>query len=246
MILITGGSGRLGTALRFNFPDAALPPRSELDITDHFSVDAYVKTFRPSMVIHAGAFTDVALAEKERAQCWRVNVTGTRNVVESLALHVPKCHLIYISTACVFSGLEGDYTEDSIPDPRNFYGLTKLIGEFIVQRMAFHLVVRTNFVECGPWPYPRAFVDRFGTYLYAHDVGAALRELVDTRSQGLIHVAGMDRMSMFELARLTTPHVGTMTMAGTRIPLTVDMTLRSVKGRAYQLTLRRTCGSELL
>jgi dTDP-4-dehydrorhamnose reductase len=37
--------------------------------------------------------------------------------------------LIQIATDCVFSGIEGAYTEDSNPDPRDIYGITKQKGE---------------------------------------------------------------------------------------------------------------------
>jgi dTDP-4-dehydrorhamnose reductase len=39
------------------------------------------------------------------------------------------CRLIHISTDCVFSGSKGDYKESDTPDPVDFYGLSKLIGE---------------------------------------------------------------------------------------------------------------------
>ena len=84
-----------------------------------------------------------------------------------------------------FAGDTGGYTEDDIPSPCNFYGLSKLIGEFVAQRMRHHLVVRTNFVARGPWPYPRAFVDRYGSYLLAEDVAAALGDVMSVRTEGV-------------------------------------------------------------
>lgn len=86
-----------------------------------------------------------------------------------------------------------------------------------------------------PWRYPLAFVDRFGTYLFADDVADMIKQLVAARQQGVIHVAGDKRLSMFELARLTTTDVGTMTMLDVKLPLTVDMTLRSVRIPAVKI-----------
>jgi dTDP-4-dehydrorhamnose reductase len=37
--------------------------------------------------------------------------------------------LIHFSTDCVFSGKNGNYTEDDYPDPGDLYGRTKLLGE---------------------------------------------------------------------------------------------------------------------
>lgn len=39
--------------------------------------------------------------------------------------------LIHISTDCVFSGLQGNYTEDDFADARDVYGRSKVLGEVI-------------------------------------------------------------------------------------------------------------------
>ena len=39
------------------------------------------------------------------------------------------CKLLHISTDCVFSGADGNYTEDSPHDPVDVYGMTKSLGE---------------------------------------------------------------------------------------------------------------------
>lgn len=39
------------------------------------------------------------------------------------------CKLIHFSTDCVFSGTSGNYSEDSIADARDLYGLSKYLGE---------------------------------------------------------------------------------------------------------------------
>jgi len=84
---------------------------------------------------------------------------------------------IYVSTACVFDGHTGMYTEYSIPYPENFYALTKLLGEFIVSKLSNYLIVRTNFVPKKKWPYPKAFSDRFGTYLFAEEVAQGILDV---------------------------------------------------------------------
>lgn len=52
--------------------------------------------------------------------------------------------LIQVSTDCVFSGRVGRYTEDDVPDPLDFYGRTKLVGELDER----HLTLRTSII--GP------------------------------------------------------------------------------------------------
>lgn len=234
-MLLTGGSGRLGSELQRVFPDALAPARAELDLLNHASVEAYVRRHRPPLVVHAAAYTSVERAERERELCWNVNVRGTEWLVEALHAERPDARFVYVSSACVFGGDRGDYTEADVPYPKNFYGLTKLVAEAVARRVPAHLVVRTNFVGRTTWPYPRAFVDRFGTYLYADEVARAIRHLVADGMTGLVHVAGDRRLSMFDLARLTTPTVGPMSVRDVALPLTVDMTLSSIRIPAYRL-----------
>ena len=51
--------------------------------------------------------------------------------------------LIHLSTDCVFSGNSGNYVESSIPDPTDFYGRSKVLGELNNSR---DLTIRTSFV----------------------------------------------------------------------------------------------------
>lgn len=236
MIVITGGTGRLGQALIREFPSALAPNRGELELRDGRSVDEFCDRIQPSLLIHSAAMTDVRRAQQDRETCWNVNVLGTERLVEALRRRAPSCYFAYVSTACVFDGEQGNRGEEDTPNPKNFYAFTKLVGEYVARRMDRNLVLRTNFVAREPWPYPRAFTDRFGTYLYADDVARAIRCLVEQETTGLVHVAGSQRMSMYELAKRTTPDVGTMTMADVNIPLTVDMTLRSIRIPHFAIT----------
>jgi dTDP-4-dehydrorhamnose reductase len=53
--------------------------------------------------------------------------------------------LVHISTDGVFRGSKGQYTEDYIPDARDLYGLSKLLGEVIVPHA---IMLRTSML--GP------------------------------------------------------------------------------------------------
>ncbi len=239
MMIITGGSGKLGGALKKVFPDTLFPTHAELDVCDKGTIEAYLRVRTPDVFIHAAAYTNVRKAEREeRQKCWDANVKGTENIVSLLARHAPACRFVYISTACVFYGDRGNYTEEDVPYPKNFYGVTKLMGEAIAWRAPDALVVRTNFVAREPWPYPKAFTDRFGTYLFADDVAKGIRDVVEKKLAGTVHVRGAEKLSMFDLARITTPDVEPMTMVDLvdPVPLTMDMSLESVRIPPYPIS----------
>lgn len=230
-VLITGASGRLGKHVAAVFPGSLQPARNDLDITNRDSVLDYVKTHNPDVIIHLAAIAAIRLCEENKRLAWRTNVEGTRNVLDACLRFAEHCYVVYMSTPCVFSGTDAPYTELSLPYPKHFYGVTKLVAETLVLNSALEkkLVIRSNFAPKERWPYPKAFVDRYSTYLFAEDVAEAMKEVIGMRVAGLLHVCGRRRMSMFDLAKMTTPDILPMTMDEyDGPPLTVDMTLETI------------------
>lgn len=236
MLLITGAHGRLGQEVRKLFKNALAPSREELDITDALSVFKFIEDNSSEMIIHLAALTDVRRCEMEKALAYKTNVLGTENLVNACLEFNPGCYFVYMSTAAVFDGEKGDYTEDDIPTPKNFYGLTKLLGELVARRLENHLIIRGNFVLRERWPYKNAFADRFGTYLFADDLAKAIREVIEQGLIGVVHIAGEEKLSMSDLAKVTTPNIRAITMEEVDTPLTKDMSLRSVRVKPYRLT----------
>ena len=237
-VLITGGSGILGTELKKVFSNVITPTREELDICDEKSVFDFFKKEDIELVIHAAATTKIRFCEENRELAMNVNVNGTMNLVNAIIELKKNARFIYISTACVFDGHSGMYKESSIPYPENFYALTKLLGEYEVKKIKNHLIVRTNFVSKQKWPYPKAFTDRFGTYLFANQVAKGLRDVEKANLEGFVHIVGNKKISMFELAKMTTPEILPMTIkeySGSR--LTMDMTLDTECWKKYSINL---------
>jgi len=175
--LITGGSGILGTELKKFFPNSLFPSHSVLDITNHEMVFDYFSKNEFDSIIHTAAMTSVRQCESEKKLSWDTNVVGTKNLVDATTEFRPNSKFIYLSTACVFDGHDGMYKESSIPSPENFYALTKLIGEQQIKNLKNYLIIRTNFVGKQKWMYPKAFTDRFGTYLFAENVASGIKEI---------------------------------------------------------------------
>ena len=234
--LITGGSGILGTELKKFFPESLFPSHSELDITNHEMVFDYFSKNEFDSIIHAAAMTSVRQCESEKKLSWGSNVVGTKNLVDAAIKFNPNSKFSYVSTACVFDGHVGMYKESSIPHPENFYALTKLIGEQFVKNLKNHIIIRTNFKGKQKWPYPKAFTDRFGTYLFADQVALGINDIIKENIQGVVHIVGKKKISMFELAQLTTPDIKPMTIDEYQgPPLTMDMSLDTERWKKYTL-----------
>ena len=234
--LITGGSGILGTELKKLFPNSLFPSHSDLDITNNEMVFDYFSKNEFDSIIHTAAMTSVRQCESEKKLCWNSNAVGTKNLVDATTKFRTNSKFIYVSTACVFDGHTGMYKESSVPYPENFYALTKLIGEQFVKNLKNHIIIRTNFVGKQKWMYPKAFTDRFGTYLFAENVASGIREIFDANIEGTIHIVGDKKLSMYDLAKISTPSIKPMTIDEYQgPPLTMDMSLDTERWKKYIL-----------
>jgi len=237
MILITGASGSLGSELRKIFSNILTPDHITLDITKRKNVFDYFKNENIDIVIHTAALTNIRNCEENKKLTWNTNVEGTKNLVDAVLDSKRDMQFIYISTSCVFDGHTGMYKESSIPYPENFYSLTKLIAEHEVNKLPNHIIIRTNFVPKKKWPYPKAFTDRYGTYLFADQVAQGIQEIQKEKLRGIIHIVGDKKISMFELAKITTPEIQPLTINDYSGPnLTMDMSLDTERWKKYQIS----------
>src|SRR5574338_1154997 len=237
VILLTGGSGALGSELRKVYLDISCPSHDELDITKKKNVSDFFRYNDVELVIHTAALTSVRKCEEEKDLAWKINVEGTRNLVDAAYNSKKPVQFVYISTACVFDGHVGMYKESSFPYPENFYSLTKLLGEHEVNKLSEYLIIRTNFSAKKKWPYPKAFTDRFGTYLFADGVAEGISDVQKANLQGFVHIVGDKKISVFDLAKITTPEVSPMTIkeySGAK--LTMDMSLDTKLWKKYKIS----------
>ena len=237
-MLITGGSGALGTSLKKAFKDAFFPTHKEMNVADADSVDKAVLKYRPEILIHTAALVGIRECEEDKEKAWLTNVEGTQNIVNALKKLNNKCYLIYLSTACVFAGdKEKYYDEDDVPAPKNYYSLTKLCGEIVARQHDNTCIIRTNFAPKKQWKYPKAFTDRFGTYLFSDNVAEGIKDVAGKKEKGILHITGDKRISMYELAVLAgSKNVGKMTLGEYNGPaLTIDMSLSTKRWKKYKI-----------
>jgi nucleoside-diphosphate-sugar epimerase len=240
MVLITGGSGRLGRACRKIMPLAQYPSIKTLDIQNIKSIEEYFNKRKVNVVIHLAAMTGIPQCEKDRRNAYDINVKGTKRLLDVGKKNGVK-HFVYLSTACVFSGRDDVMEdEDSLPYPGHYYGLTKYVAEEISKTYNSEAmkvtIVRTNFTAM-PWEYPKAFTDRFGTYLFAQGVAKGLKDVIIFKPKNsIIHICGDRKISMYEYAKRGGSKVKPVSLSEYHGPhLTKDMSLTSKYWRLYKL-----------
>ncbi|OOG63077.1 dTDP-4-dehydrorhamnose reductase [Sinorhizobium sp. A49] len=149
-ILITGGTGQVGTELR-NRPwpsdiELVAPTRQELDLSDCDAIEELITAGDFCAVINSGAYTAVDRAESDVATAWKVNALAP--AVIAAATKRQGIPLIHVSTDYVFDGSkDGPYLEDDHVAPLGVYGGSKEAGEQAVRTgNPRHVILRTAWV----------------------------------------------------------------------------------------------------
>lgn len=241
-VLITGAGGQLGEALKEVFPAADARPRELFDVTSS-TLD-----YRPALVLHAAAWTDVDGAEEREDLARLVNVDGTRNVV---ALGAP---LVYFSTDYVFDGAKREpYVESDEPNPRSTYGRTKLAGEdevhegWIVRSSWLfgwtgRSFVRTMLALAGQRDEVRVVDDQRGCPTYVGHLAEAVPEL-QRLPGGVWHLAAEGDCTWADFARAIFEEAG----LGCRVvPVSMEELGRPAPRPAYSVLRSERAGAPQL
>src|SRR5690606_28362345 len=116
-ILITGGTGQVGTELEAitwaEDVEVVRPTRSELDLSSVAAIRAYFASEKFDAVINPAAYTAVDKAESDCAGAFAVNATAAAALAD--ATRQQDIPLIHVSTDYVFDGTKSGAYE--IDDP---------------------------------------------------------------------------------------------------------------------------------
>jgi dTDP-4-dehydrorhamnose reductase len=229
-VLVTGAGGLLGSkvvelAVEKGYDVYAtylthVPPAGravKMDVTDREQVFKVLEAARPDAVVHCAALTNVDLCETEKELALKVNVDGARIVAE--AAKSVGSYLVHVSTDYVFDGEKGMYREEDEPNPVNFYGYSKLLGEKAVEEVGGdYLTVRpsviygsrpaggkTNFAlwlidSLKAGREVKILVDQYVSPTLNTNLAAMILDAVERRLTGVLHTAGATRASRFEFA----------------------------------------------
>jgi len=228
-ILITGANGMLGTALcktlkahkhKILATDVLTDNDSEsierLDVINKDEIFRLSYEFRPDVIFHLAAKTDVDKCESQIEHAYLVNAIGTENV--ALVCQQLQVIMVYISTAAVFDGNKAEpYVESDHPNPVNIYGKTKLEGERAVERLLNkYFIIRAGWM-IGGGKKDEKFVakivrllkekkeisvvnDKFGSPVFTKDLSECMANLLATGRFGLYHIANKGMCSRYDIA----------------------------------------------
>ncbi|HEU5132538.1 MAG TPA: NAD(P)-dependent oxidoreductase [Pyrinomonadaceae bacterium] len=225
-VLVTGGSGYLGTYVRQFFEADDFSRRSGFDVLDYHTVE---RVANYDAVIHLAAHFDKS--PEGAFECFRTNAEGTANVIRNMN---PGSVFIYASTKDVYGSNAGGtdtVNEDTSTDycGQTAFEWSKLIGERYVEYYARTKNIRacifrlstvfarpsedntpglvTHYVESvknrRPIRLP-AGVDPVRDILYVDDFSRACRAFIDSdREFGLYNLGGghLNAVTLRDLVR---------------------------------------------
>jgi dTDP-4-dehydrorhamnose reductase len=230
-LLITGASGLFGSKLAelstargyqvysgYSRDPVASGVPIQFDVSDRRRVEEVFKKVTPEVVVHAAALTDVDKCELNKELAWKINVEGTRNIVE--AAKASRAFLVYISTDYVFNGKTGQYDEADRTDPINYYGFTKLKAEELVKDLDEYCIARASVVygsapaagkinfalwllnQLKKGEQVKIVIDQWNSPTLNTNLADMTLEIIERKLTGTFHLSGATRMSRYDFAKV--------------------------------------------
>ena len=107
-----------------------------LDLCDAAATDALMQTVRPDAVLHLAAQSSVGLSWKMPQKTVDINISGTLHLLEAARKLPEPPRILLVGSGEVYGTLRPEQlpvSEDTLPQPNNFYAATKLAAESLAQ-----------------------------------------------------------------------------------------------------------------
>jgi dTDP-4-dehydrorhamnose reductase len=212
------GSNRVGNAINFEF--------ASMDTTNPAQIKEVFDSYKPSIVIHTAAMTQVDDCEKDHEACTLQNVTAVEYLANACAEY--KAFFIHLSTDFIFDGKAGPYDEEAQAQPLSFYGESKLKAEEIVRNTQNldWAIVRTVLVYGVAEDMSRSNIilwvkksleegkkikvvdDQWRTPTLAEDLAMGCFLVAKHKAKGIFNISGKDFLTPYQMALKTADFFG--------------------------------------
>jgi dTDP-4-dehydrorhamnose reductase len=216
----------IGIVGSYEEPITELNQQKAIDLNDLAALERFVLEQFPDVIVNCAAMSIPALCESNPSASERINIL----VPEKLALlsrHL-FARFIHISTDQVFDGTSAPYFIGDPPNPSSIYSMHKAESEKRVRDMAseFASIIRIPLLNgnsprgnrslhehlLAAWSRgekAHLFADEYRQPCLSDNLADAMVELCERNDlQGLLHWAGADPLSRFEIGQRILNHFG--------------------------------------
>ncbi|WP_369048619.1 NAD(P)-dependent oxidoreductase [Tenacibaculum sp. UWU-22] len=188
-----------------------------IDITNKTQLHKKLTECNADVIINTAAMANVDECEKNKQQCDNINVTAVKYLVDFC--EETNAHLVHISTDFIFDGTKGYYAETDMPNPINYYGLSKLKSEKIIEKSKIkYTILRTILVYGNVHHMPRKNIvlwvkqslkerkevtivnDQYRMPTYVENLALACKIAIDKTHTGIYNISSNTLLSIYEIA----------------------------------------------
>ena len=220
-VLVIGSEGQLGLEIQklsnsYNSLSFVFSTIKTLNLLRLYNISSFLNELNLDVIINCAAYTNVDKAESESELADIINNQAVGIISKWTSDNNKK--LIHVSTDYVFDGRSNiPLSENSITNPLNEYGISKLKGEQVcLKNDTNSIVIRTS------WLYSsfgnnflkmiidlmrkndsvKVIADQIGSPTYAYDLAKAILDIIVNykTESGLFHYSNEGEISWFEFA----------------------------------------------
>ena len=225
-LLVLGGSGLIGNALLKN-------SKNEFDIlTTFYKNPISIKNIRsfqydlnnlrellekekPDVLVNTMGYSNIDFCELNKSDAEMLHVEVTEKICKICENISTK--QIFLSSDYVFDGEKGNYSEDDVPNPVNYYGLSKLKAEQLILKNPINTVIRTSVIY--DWDYRARFfnsviknlqnnqevnatTDVYNSVTFLDNLVESIFKVITLNQNGIFHVVDSACVNRFEFAEM--------------------------------------------
>jgi len=229
-LLVLGGSGLIGHAIvkksKNEFDVLTTYYRNSVAIDNVNSFECYfpndldkleevVKKEKPDVIVNTIGYSNIDFCESNKNNTEMLHVETTERICNICESNDSK--QIFLSSDYVFDGEKGDYSENDIPNPVNFYGLSKLKAEQLILKSPINTVIRTSVIY--DWDYRARFfnsviknlqnnqefkatTDVYNSVTLLDNLVESIFKVIKLDQNGIFHVVDSTCMNRYEFAKI--------------------------------------------
>ena len=229
-LLVLGGSGLIGNALLKNsenkFDILTTFNKNPITIESlrsfHYSLpndlnklEDLLTNEKPDILVNTMGYSNIDFCESNKNDTDMLHVEITEkisNICENLEIKQ-----IFLSSDFIFDGEKGNYSETDLPNPVNYYGLSKLKAEQIILKNPINTIIRTSVIY--DWDYRARFfnyvvknlqkkqsitatTDAYHSITFLDNLVKSILKVIKLNRNGIFHIVDSACVNRFEFAKI--------------------------------------------